>query len=337
MSKHPPKLNFNILLESPIGLEDAPQKVNAIIEIPKGTNAKYDMSTEKAGNIIEQDKKDGRLRHVPAIYQDAYVAAANLTVQVTEVKEIKLLLSLENTIHGALNDIEIEQLYGKNFEQGYNYFHYGAITQTYENPLHSVKLKDYMNTESGSLKKEDLYILFPGDGDPLDICVLSTPDEINYQKKTLGSASTDDLELPHFGQFEILGVYAMIDDGEIDWKVLACTPEYKTTTGDEQIEIDKVMVAKWFQYYKCKYNSGSITNTDAVKISMCLPVETAIKVIGECHHAYKSIKKVQLFYTSITTPKGEGAKGGYRRKYSRNKKSNQKSRVRSKKRQQRRK
>ena len=89
---------------------------------------------------------------------------------------------------------------------------------------------------------------------------------------------------------------------------------------------DKYMVAKWFQYYKCKYDDEdeSITNTDAVRISMCLPVETAIKVIGECHHAYKSIKKVQLFYTSITTPAAQG--GGYRRKYSRNKKRNQKSR-----------
>ena len=35
---------------------------------------------------------------------------------------------------------ELDQLYGKNFEQGYNYFHYGAIPQTYENPLHSIKL-----------------------------------------------------------------------------------------------------------------------------------------------------------------------------------------------------
>ena len=114
------------------------------------------------------------------------------------------------------------------------------------------------------------------------------------------------------------------------------------------------MVAKWFQYYKCGYRNdldttdGYINNKNAVRISECLSVEIAIKVIQECHHAYKSIKKVQLFHTSITTdsrPQPASKRelleleleGGYRRKYSRNKKRNQKSRGRSKKRQQRRK
>ena len=75
MSEPQPKLNKTILLESPIGLEEEAKKVNAIIEIPKGTNKKYEMSTKEPGNIIQQDKKDGKPRHVPAIYQDAYVEA----------------------------------------------------------------------------------------------------------------------------------------------------------------------------------------------------------------------------------------------------------------------
>ena len=53
-------MNKTILLESPIGLEEEAKKVNAIIEIPKGTNEKYEMSTKEPGNIIQQDKKDER-------------------------------------------------------------------------------------------------------------------------------------------------------------------------------------------------------------------------------------------------------------------------------------
>ena len=122
------------------------------------------------------------------------IAPANLTVQVTPVDNIKTELVTVSIEPLKLADKgEIKQLYGVNFDQGYNYFHYGAIPQTYENPLHGIRLRDYMpKTHSGqveekflgSILEKDLDILLPGDGDPLDICVLSDPDgKINYPKE----------------------------------------------------------------------------------------------------------------------------------------------------------
>ena len=96
------------------------------------------------------------------------------------------------------------------------------------------------------------------------------------------------------------------------------------------------MVAKWFQYYKCKYDEqgGSITNTDAVKISMCLPVETAIKVIKELI-THINHKKSTTFLHINNNPKRRSAVVTDANIVKQ--KRNQKSRGRSKKRQQRRK
>ena len=386
---------YKPLLDNEMDLkeEGATNTVNAIIEIPKGTNEKYEMSTEILGNRISQDTTDsGVLRHVPAFYQQAYEEHGNQVPTQEQIKrhfreplkkigehtwerpkKNRILAKIQFYAHD-IREGEMEQLYGTYLEKGYNYFHYGAIPQTYENPLHSIKLRDYMpkiggfdevDTDFlGSIKETDLDKDLPGDGDPLDICVLSG---MSYEYPQENGA--DNLAEPHFGQFKILGVYAMIDDGEIDWKVLACDIDYDKSN----LSKDKEMVAKWFKYYKCKYQSSgdgniTITNTDAVKISICLPVETAIKVIGECHKNYNDVKqsgeliqllnvkpnlknvldlpkieKILNFFVSVDSrpkPAHENeinGGGGYRRKYSRNKKRKQKSRGRSKKRQQRRK
>lgn len=39
-----------------------------VVEIPRGTNAKLEMSTSEEGNPIKQDVKNGKLRYVADVH-----------------------------------------------------------------------------------------------------------------------------------------------------------------------------------------------------------------------------------------------------------------------------
>jgi len=108
---------------------------NMLVEIPKGTNPKLEISKADYLNPIKQDVKNGKLRYVAWKYP----------------------------------------------------FNYGALPQTWENP-------GVVHPDTNA----------KGDNDPLDAVDLSS---------TIGK--TGDVK-----QVKILGTYAMIDEGETDWKIV---------------------------------------------------------------------------------------------------------------------
>jgi len=108
---------------------------NYLVEIPKGTQPKLEISKTDYLNPIKQDVKNGKLRNVAYKYP----------------------------------------------------FNYGAFPQTWENP-------SFVHPDTKS----------KGDCDPLDVIDLS---------ESVGK--TGDVR-----QVKILGTYAMIDDGETDWKIV---------------------------------------------------------------------------------------------------------------------
>ena len=91
--------------------------VNMVIEIPRGTNKKMEMSVSEFYNPITQDRKKGILRRVPAPTHDE-----------SEDLFYKLKIRKGDRTHGIKTYGDI---YGKPFK-GYNLFHYGAIPQTFE-------------------------------------------------------------------------------------------------------------------------------------------------------------------------------------------------------------
>eukprot|EP01087_Luapelamoeba_hula_P010870 TRINITY_DN289_c0_g1_i1.p2 TRINITY_DN289_c0_g1~~TRINITY_DN289_c0_g1_i1.p2 ORF type:complete len:269 (+),score=52.27 TRINITY_DN289_c0_g1_i1:44-808(+) len=115
---------------------------NAVIEIPKLTTAKLEISKTESLNPIIQDVKAGKLRHV----------------------------TYSNT-HGT----------------GYMW-NYGAFPQTWEDPT-------YTHPDTNAL----------GDKDPLDVCEIGS-----------GVAAIGEVK-----QVKVLGVLALIDEGETDWKIIA--------------------------------------------------------------------------------------------------------------------
>jgi inorganic pyrophosphatase len=106
-----------------------------VLEIPKGTNPKLEISKDLYMNPIKQDVKNGKLRYVAWKYP----------------------------------------------------FNYGALPQTWESPA-------YVHPDTKA----------KGDNDPIDAVELSS-----------NAGKTGDIK-----KVKILGTYAMIDEGETDWKVL---------------------------------------------------------------------------------------------------------------------
>ena len=77
----------------------------------------------------------------------------------------------------------------REFKKGDIFFNYGCFPRTWEDPRH-------VSPDTG----------YPGDNDPLDVC------EIGLRQVQTGEIRP----------VKVLGVLAMIDDDETDWKVVAC-------------------------------------------------------------------------------------------------------------------
>lgn len=142
---------------------------NMVVEIPKMTRAKMEISTKELDNPIAQDVKKGKLRDY----------------------------------HGPI------------------YWNYGCIPQTWEDPLE-------LNS--------DLNVF--GDNDPIDVV------EIGSKTLKIGSITT----------IKPLGILAMIDDGELDWKVLAISTDDPLSLNYNDIDDVPLSITngvrEWFRWYK---------------------------------------------------------------------------------------
>ncbi|KAJ2144821.1 Inorganic pyrophosphatase [Coemansia sp. RSA 678] len=161
----------------PLFADEANGIYNMVVEIPRWTNAKMEISKEDPLNPIKQDTKKGKLRYVRNAFPH----------------------------HGYI-------------------WNYGALPQTWEDP-------NQTNSDTKCV----------GDNDPIDVC-------------EIGEA------IGHVGQVKqvkILGVMALIDEGETDWKVLAIDVNDPLAAKMNDVEdIERYMPGllhatnEWFRIYK---------------------------------------------------------------------------------------
>jgi len=140
------------------------------------------------------------------------------------------------------------------------FWNYGMFPQTWENP-HEV------NAETKCA----------GDNDPVDVV-------------EIGSAA---LEQGAVEPVKVLGVLAMIDDGELDWKVIAIRKADPLAAELNDIaDVEKKCpgvvtgIREWFRWYKTpdgKPLNGYGFDEEA------LPKAKAVEVIGETHEAWKKL------------------------------------------------
>lgn len=193
---------------------------------------------------------------------DAANRTVSMVVEVSRWSNAKFEIS--TTIEG--NPIVQDTKKGKvrfvrNIFPYHGYIHnYGALPQTWEDPT----------------VKHEVDGLF-GDGDPLDVC------EIGSAVHTTGSIR----------QVKVLGSLALVDDGELDWKVIAI--DTSDPLAQELQDIHDVFVVcpgllestrEWFRDYKIPDGKGK--NAFALGGKYRSASET-MDIIVDCHEAWKRL------------------------------------------------
>lgn len=196
--------------------------LNMVVEIPRWTNAKQEISKEEALNPIKQDTKKGKLRFVRNCFP----------------------------------------------HKGY-LWNYGAFPQTWEDP----------NVTHPETKQN-------GDNDPLDVCeigeLVAKPGEVK--------------------QVKVLGVMALLDEGETDWKIIVIDvndPLAPRLNDVEDVErhLPGLLRAtnEWFRIYKIP--DGKPENQFAFS-GECKNKKYAMDVVRECAEAWEKL-------ITGKTPKGD--------------------------------
>ncbi|KAG0738536.1 hypothetical protein G6F57_012365 [Rhizopus arrhizus] len=197
----------------PLYADNEKKIVNMVVEIPRWSNAKYEIATGEKYNPIKQDVKKGKVRFVRNCFP----------------------------------------------YKGY-IWNYGALPQTWEDP--TVISKD-TNAR--------------GDNDPIDVCEIGQ--EIGYRGQ--------------IKQVKILGVMALLDEGETDWKLIAI--DIRDPMADKLNDIQDVeryfpqlidSTRHWFKIYKMP--DGKPENKFAFD-GQCKTKAYAEAVIHETHEAWKRL------------------------------------------------
>ncbi|PRW33953.1 inorganic pyrophosphatase isoform A [Chlorella sorokiniana] len=140
-------------------------------------------------------------------------------------------------------------------------WNYGLLPQTWEDPAHK-------NTECDAA----------GDNDPVDVV------EIGSQACDMGGVY----------QVKPLGVYAMIDDGELDWKVICIRADDPLAAKLNDVEdVERELpgelkkVLEWFRDYKIP--DGKPANAFGFD-NKCMNKAFAMDVIEETHGFYNRLR-----------------------------------------------
>ena len=194
-----------------LGLDLVAKEANFVCEIPRWSNAKFEILRNAPGNPIVQDSKNGKVRFVKNLFPH----------------------------HGYIHN-------------------YGAFPQTWEDPT------------------EKHYDLF-GDNDPLDVCEIGSD-----------ILSTGDVK-----RVKILGSLALIDDGELDWKVIVV--DIKDSLASEVNDIDDLRekcpglleaTKQWFKDYKLADEKPE--NKFAFEGKYKNANET-LEIVQGCHDSWKQL------------------------------------------------
>ncbi|KIO26550.1 hypothetical protein M407DRAFT_243668 [Tulasnella calospora MUT 4182] len=187
--------------------------LNMVVEVPRWTNAKMEISKEEPFNPIKQDIKKGKLRFVRNCFPH----------------------------HGYI-------------------WNYGAFPQTWEDPT----------VQHAETKAK-------GDNDPLDVCEIG--EAVGYPGQVK--------------QVKVLGIMALLDEGETDWKVIVVdvTDPLASKLNDvEDVErhLPGLIRAtnEWFRIYKIP--DGKPENVFAFS-GEAKNKKYATEIIHECHEAWRRL------------------------------------------------
>jgi inorganic pyrophosphatase len=179
----------------------------------------------------------------------------NMLVEIPKMTKAKMEVATKEEFNPIAQDVKKGKL--RDYH-GPIFWNYGCLPQTWEDP----------NAEHPELKVN-------GDDDPIDVV------EIGSKALPMGTVK----------EVKVLGVLAMIDDGELDWKVLAVATddplakEYNDI--DDVPEAIKSGVREWFRWYKTPDDKPLNGFGFDEKY---LDAATAKEVIAETNEAWKKLR-----------------------------------------------
>lgn len=193
----------------------------------------------------------------------------NMIVEIPRYEQGKFEISKELPLNPIVQDTKKGKLrFINNIYPFHGYpCNYGALPQTWEDPTLEV------DADGGK---------YYGDNDPLDICEIGSGVD---KPVTVGSLKT----------VKVLGCLAMIDDGEMDWKLLAIDIEDRLAKELHDIpDVDRKMplllenLTRWFKNYKLPM--GKPENEFAFH-GKWLNRSKALAVLEECHGRWQALVK----------------------------------------------
>jgi len=120
-----------------------------------------------------------------------------------------------------------------------------------------------------SSKNKIYHKLYCGDGDPLDVIEMGGP--TNYKPGDII-------------QVKLLGSFCLIDQNEVDWKIVVSNKEAESEVSMEKI--NKTM--RWFKIFKTFFGKKENTILDNDKF---FSISDTLDVIEECHSDYMDLIK----------------------------------------------
>lgn len=202
----------------------------------------------------------------------------SMIVEIPRYEQGKFEISKKLPLNPIVQDIKSDKLRFINNIYPFNGYpcNYGAIPQTWEDPT----LPIIINNNK-----------YFGDNDPLDICELSS-------------------NLTHIGNLKtvkILGALAMIDDGEMDWKLISIDINDKLSDklndiDDIELNLPNVLsdLTTWFKNYKKPMNKPENKFEFNAK---WLNKSKALDIIEECNERWKLLINKKLNDQNNIDPK----------------------------------
>lgn len=193
----------------------------------------YNESTSRLEFMDDSGASISPIHDIP-LYVDKAKGIVNMIVEIPRGTRAKMEMATDE----PLNPIKQDMKKGKLRFVHYPYpFNYGAFPQTWENP-------DYVDKNTKS----------KGDGDPIDACEIGSTD----------------FNVGDVINVKILGIWAMIDQGETDWKVLCINTEdplAKKLNSIQDVEKHLPGVIDYYYNFLKNYKlpSGDEPNTFAFK------------------------------------------------------------------------
>jgi inorganic pyrophosphatase len=208
---------------------------------------------------------------IPLIAPEAGVF--NAIIEIPKMTKAKMEVATKETMNAIAQDVKKGKL--RDYH-GPIYWNYGMLPQTWESPHNE-------NHETKCF----------GDNDPLDVV------EIGSKCLALGTVEP----------IKPLGVLAMIDDGELDWKVIAISandPLSAHLNGIDDVEKHCPGtisgIREWFRWYKTP--DGKPLNTFGFG-EAALDRNKALEVITETHEAWRHLVTGRISTENLWVPPKE--------------------------------